>query len=245
MKLLRASTWLHKWVALVVGIQVLFWVAGGLVMTAIPIETVRSEHHIAEQTPVPIPVETVLPLAEAARRAGVVPVGAELRGTPRGPVWTLRPADGEPVTVMAADAAAPTDMTPDEARALAAAAYRGEAEATTARLLPEAPEETGRNGPLWRVDFADREGTSFYLSPATGEVVSRRSNVWRFYDFFWRLHILDLENGTDFNHPLLIIATVLTLSIVISGFILLFIRLSRDAKMALAKRRARTAAPPA
>src|SRR5690606_37844000 len=142
-----------------------------------------SEHHIAEQMPVPIPVEAVLPLAEAARRAGVVPVGAELRATPRGPVWTLRRADGDPVTVMAADAAAPSAMTPDEAGALAAAAYRGDASVTAARLLPQAPQETGRTGPLWRVDFDDREGTSFYLSPATGEVVSRRSNVWRFYDF--------------------------------------------------------------
>ena len=37
MKVLKLSTQLHKWIALVVGLQVLFWVGGGLVMTAIPI----------------------------------------------------------------------------------------------------------------------------------------------------------------------------------------------------------------
>ena len=45
----------------------------------------------------------------------------------------------------------------------------------SARLLPKAPQETGKTGPIWRVDFNDVEKTSFYLSPVTAEVVSRRS----------------------------------------------------------------------
>ncbi|HEX5775097.1 MAG TPA: hypothetical protein VFX95_00305, partial [Caulobacteraceae bacterium] len=60
------------------------------------------------------------------------------------------------------------------------------------------------------------------------EVVSRRSAVWRFYDFFWRLHIMDLETGENFNHPLIIAASLLTLAVVITGFVLLWMRLSRD-----------------
>ncbi len=74
-------------------------------------------------------------------------------------------------------------------------------------------------------------------------MVTRRSAVWRFYDFFWRLHILDFKNGDNFNHPLLVGLTVLTLSIVVTGFILLWIRLSRDLKMARAVRAARRKAP--
>ena len=78
------------------------------------------------------------------------------------------------------------------------------------------------------MDFDDAERTAFYLDPQTGEVVTRRSAVWRFYDFFWRLHILDLKNGEDFNHPLLIGLALLTLPVVITGLILLWIRLGRD-----------------
>ena len=102
MSLLRLSTQIHKWVGLVVGIQVLFWVAGGVVMTVLPIETVRSEHHLAEVKPAPLPMDKVLGAAEAAHHAGVTPVEAHLRGTPRGPVWTFK-AGGEapPVTVAA------------------------------------------------------------------------------------------------------------------------------------------------
>lgn len=239
MKLLRYSTQIHKWVGLVVGLQVLFWVGGGLVMTAIPIETVRSEHRLKEQAAVVLPLDQALPLAEAARLAGVAPTRAELKATQRGPAWVLTPADGTPVTVAADTGRAFPALTATEASALAVAAYKGEAAPRPAVLLDQAPKETGRTGPIWRVDFNDPERTRFYLSPQTGEVVTRRSAVWRFYDFFWRLHILDFKNGDNFNHPLLIGLTALTLSIVVTGFIMLWIRLSRDLKTARAMRRAR------
>jgi hypothetical protein len=48
---------------------------------------------------------------------------------------------------------------------------------------------------------------------------------------------MDWNDGEDFNHPLIIITTALTLSIVVSGFILLWIRLSRDLKTARAARK--------
>lgn len=238
MKVLRLSTQIHKWVGLVVGIQVLFWVGGGLVMTAIPIETVRSEHRVRAQAPAPLALEAVLPLAEAARIADVAPTRAELRATQRGAAWVLTSAGGEPVTVSARTGRPFEAMSRAEASALAAAAYKGEGAPLRTSLLGQAPKETGRTGPIWKVDFNDAERTTFYLSPQTGEVLTRRSAVWRFYDFFWRLHILDFENGENFNHPLLIGLTLLTLSIVVTGFVLLWIRLARDLKTARAVRAA-------
>ena len=239
MKVLKLSTQLHKWVALVVGLQILFWVGGGLVMTAIPIEAVRGEHRAVEFEPEPLELGGLPALGEIARRAGIAPVEAELRATPRGSAWTLQPAAGEPVVVSAATGRPFGPMSAGEASVFAKRAYKGEAGVSRVVLLNTAPEETGRSGPLWRVDFADREKTAFYLSPATGEVVTRRSGVWRFYDFFWRLHVMDWNDGEDFNHPLIILTTALTLSIVVSGFILLWIRLSRDLKSARASRRAK------
>lgn len=239
MKVLRYSTQIHKWIGLVVGVQVLFWVAGGVVMTAIPIETVRSEHRLKPASLVALPVAQVLPLADVVQTTGIAPARAELKGTQRGPAWVLTPSGGEAVTLNAATGRPFAAMDANEVSALAMAAYRGTAAAQTPILLDQAPKETGRDGPIWRVDFKDAERTTFYLSPQTGEVVTRRSAVWRFYDFFWRLHILDFKNGDNFNHPLLVGLTVLTLSIVVTGFILLWIRLSRDLKMARAVRAAR------
>ena len=53
-RLPKALTAVHKWVGVFVGIQVVLWVAGGLVMSAFPIELVRGETQAAHDEPTPI-----------------------------------------------------------------------------------------------------------------------------------------------------------------------------------------------
>lgn len=223
----RLSTQVHKWVSVIVGVQVIFWVVGGLVMVSIPIERVRSEHHV-RSVALPVLPPAVLPLAEVAARTHTRPTRAELRSTLRGPVWILRGAEGQPVTVSALTGASMAAMTEAEARSAAVAAYAGPGAPVAARYLAKPPQETGKDTPVWRVDFNDAERTTFYVSPLTAEVETRRSAVWRLYDFMWRLHILDFRNGENSNSPLLIALTALTLALLISGLILLVVRLKRD-----------------
>ena len=240
--MLKLSTQIHKWLALIVGLQVLGWVLGGLVMTAIPIERVRGEHHVARFQPAVLPARGVLDHQAAASAMRVEAVEATLKTTLRGTVWVLKDTQGQTHTVNALTGGHMTPMAENEARQLAGAQYQGKGQPVAARLFATAPQETGKTGPLWRVDFSDAEKTSFYLSPETGEVVSRRSNVWRLYDAFWRIHILDFKTGDDFNHPLIIAAAALTLPVVLTGFILLWIRLGRDWKAARARARSARAA---
>jgi uncharacterized iron-regulated membrane protein len=223
----RLSTQIHKWVSLIVGLQIIFWVVGGLVMISIPIERVRSEHHVRQVVAPPLPL-TVLPLAEVAARTDSRPDRAELRSTLRGPVWILRSGEEKPVTVSALTGAPLPAMTAAQARAAAVAGYTGGGVPTAVRYYPVPPQETGRETPVWRVDFSDAERTTFYVSPQTAEVETRRSAVWRLYDFMWRLHILDFRDGENFNTPLLIGVTGLALALLISGLILLVVRLRRD-----------------
>ena len=223
----RLSTQIHKWVSLIIGVQVIFWVVGGLVMVCLPIERVRSEHHIREVVTPPLPA-AVLPLAEVAARTRTQPTRAELRSTLRGPVWILRSGEGKPVTVSALTGAPLPAMTAAEARAAAVAAYTGEGLPTRVAYLATPPQETGKPTPVWRVDFSDAERTTFYVSPQTGEVETRRSAVWRLYDFMWRLHILDFKDGENSNSPLLIGVTAMTVLLLVTGLILLVVRLRRD-----------------
>ena len=39
---------------------------------------------------------------------------------------------------------------------------------------------------------------------------------------------MNLQDGSNFNHPLIVFTAILTLSIVISGFIMLWVKLARD-----------------
>lgn len=228
-RLNRISVWLHKWIGLIVAVQVAFWVIGGLVMVALPIERVRGEHRLAEIPAVQLDLAATVPLAAAAQTAGVDPVRAELSATPRGPVWTLTPAEGDPVRLSAATGRPLPAYDAAEATRLAVSQYRGPGHAVSADLLATAPVETGREGPLWLVDFDDPEGTRFYLDPATGAVVSRRSDVWSVFDVMWRLHILDFGPGGDnINSWWLVLLAAVSVIVVVTGLILLWLRISRD-----------------
>jgi hypothetical protein len=102
--LLGWSVRLHKWISLAVGLQVLLWVLGGLVMTVLPIGIVRGEHHAPPPPSAGLSVAGLVPLSEAVRVAGFDPVKAELRQTPRGAVWVLSRSKGEPVVLDAGTA---------------------------------------------------------------------------------------------------------------------------------------------
>lgn len=236
--MLRLSLQIHKWLALIVGLQVLFWVAGGLVMSAIPIGKVRGEHHVAEFQSSTLALDALLTASQAAAQAGVAPSEVTLKTTPRGAYWLLTTPDGATHAIDAVTGRHPAAIQAGEARLLAGIAYEGAGhKPIAATYIARAPQETGKSGAVWRVDFDDPERTALYLSPETGEVVSRRSNLWRFYDFFWRLHILDFKTGDNFNHPLLIGLAALSLPMAITGLVALVIRLKRDLRSYLGRAR--------
>ena len=45
--------------------------------------------------------------------------------------------------------------------------------------------------------------TRLYFDGASGEYLTVRTRAWVWYDFFWRLHIMDYQGGEDFNGGLL------------------------------------------
>jgi hypothetical protein len=69
----------------------------------------------------------------------------------------------------------------------------------------------------------DADDTHVYIGKA-GEVLAVRSNLWRWFDFAWGLHILDPVGREDTHHPFLIVSAALSLVSVISGFVLLWVR---------------------
>ena len=57
------------------------------------------------------------------------------------------------------------------------------------------------------------DGTHFYVDAASGEIVARRTRFWRFYDWMWGLHIMDLQTREDTHNPWILgfgIATLMT-----------------------------------
>jgi len=76
--------------------------------------------------------------------------------------------------------------------------------------------------PLYQVNFDDWINSTFYINPQSGDISSVRSDIWRLYDFFWMLHIMDYQEREDFNHPILIIAALLSLAFTMTGLLLIY-----------------------
>lgn len=232
----------HKWIALIVGLQIVLWIAGGFVMSAIPIEIVRGEHKIAQHAVKPFDVEELLSLGDATTAAEVSVVKSAALGEMLGqPVWRIIRQDDELAIIDARTGAILSPVDESTARAIAERDYNGDAEIQSAEYVESPPTEYNKSGPVWRVQFDDRDKTTIYVDPSAGEVTARRSETWRLFDFFWKLHVMDYDDGADFNHPLLITAAGMAIFVSISGFILLIIRMRRS--LALWKSNRKKAAP--
>lgn len=225
-KVSRLAGSLHKWLALVMAVQILFWFISGLFFAIAPIERVRSEHMIAGQSVASLPVEEV---AAGLRRISEAGAGAAEK-------IEIRSVLGRPVAVLSVHAARPrlydlgsgrliSPIAAPLAKAIAEADHAGVSKAASTTFVQDASPEYRGGLPAWRVDFYDDTSRSLYVSVDTGVVGARRSTLWRTYDFLWALHIMDFKDHENFNTPWLIVATALSLIVVLSGIVLLPSRL--------------------
>lgn len=214
---------LHKWLGLLIGVQVLIWLATGLYMVVVDIDFIHGDTLVKNlQQTVRVPDAKQLSMAEIRE------------AYPNATQISLRPVLGKTFYAVTTAAqrylvdpdngslASPLDE--DDAIGIARYHYAGEAQVGRATLITANPpmEIQSRTLPLWRIDFADRYATSFYIDPYTGSLVTRRHLYWRIFDFMWMLHIMDYENREDAHHPLLIAAQISGSAFVITGLWLLF-----------------------
>jgi hypothetical protein len=224
MRLNRAATALHKWLALLMAAQILLWVASGLFFAVVPIERVRSEHMIAPETLLPMRADMI---AEGLRRVGAAEADqVEIRPVLGRPAAVLMTEGARPRLYDLATGRALSPIDATLARRIAEAADMGDRRATGVTLVRDESPEYRAMLPAWRVDFDDG-ADSIYVAVDTGKVMARRSTLWRIYDVLWSLHIMDYDAHEDFNTPLLIGAATLALFVVVSGVVMLPSRLRR------------------
>lgn len=226
MNLPKLTRSFHKWLSLFVGIQVLAWAAGGFVMSYFPIAKVRGEYLINNAPEAPItndeiktPPQDILAM-HATNGAGVRAIKVK-RSLGR-MVYELFKIDG---TLDMIDANTGEMLSPiprELAMAYAQHDFTGQGKPVSVQFLIATNTEYHKAVPVWRIDFDNEENTHLYVSPRNGEILARRTDTWRLYDFFWMLHIMDYKNRSDFNHPLLIGAAALAVIMVISGILLIF-----------------------
>lgn len=217
---------IHKWIGLIVGLQILAWVVSGLFMTFFPIEQVRSEHNIREAAPRDLHVSVDLTKAADTLATLSIPISRlELVDVAGQWMWRID-SSGKPHALMDADTGRVVSPLDEKtARDIATADFAGQGKITSTALIEkDAPIEYRGALPVWQFVFDDADATHLYVAPLTGKVVARRSGLWRTYDFLWSLHIMDYTQRENFNHWPIIIMSLLGLILAITGIGILVIR---------------------
>ena len=211
---------IHKWVGLILGLQFVLWTVSGAMMALIDHHDVSGEHLGHPPEPAAWPGQVLSP-ADVQARLGAEVVGLTLRPLMNQHVYEVSTPAGTRLVNAATGSLITIDA--DLAKTIAAADYSGRAPVVRVSKLTDPIFETrDHDEPLWRVDFADDGGTSFYVSEATGKVVERRDENYRLWDVFWMLHSMDYVGRKSFNHPLIIMVAFGVLWLSGTGFYLLF-----------------------
>jgi hypothetical protein len=223
---------IHRWLGLLIALQIMAWMASGLYFAVFPIETIRGEHLVRPAEL--FDPEGLLDLVPAwvAWNNAAIHLGEEIEKggislVTRDGIAYYRISGqvaGQPFVrlVEGSSGGVVPRIGPQGAEALARSLLEqpGELEAVEwVTELPPGNEVRGRTLPLWRVRFSQPESLSLWIEPWTGEVLARRTTRWRIFDFLWMLHIMDFDERDDFNTPLLMTASFLGLLIALSGVV--------------------------
>lgn len=218
---MRLMRLLHKWLSLVVGLQLLLWTVSGLVFAWLEHDAVTAHGELrVPNTPVLERTAAVIePAALLSRQAGSPPL--EITLVPMAGEWIYRlQFDGRAELRRAADGAAYTISEP-VVRALADARYAGAGSLQEISLRQPPVMEARDAGAVWQASYNDPARTTLYFSAEDGRFIAARNDSWRLFDFFWMLHTMDFRGRDDFNNPLVILFSTGAMWVGLTGVLLL------------------------
>ncbi len=219
----------HKWLGYLLAIQLFFWLLGGLVMSALPLEKVHGKHLAKRSLNNPFmqsdyaasldKITSQFKQIESIKYSHFLETPIVEISTPRGTFnFDGRTADEMPA--------------PSKEHVIenAQAHLLINAKMVQAQLLAKGPREVAYKANVWQVSFDDWLSTTLYLDSKTGNIITVRSTLWRIFDFFWMLHIMDYDERDDFNNPLLISFSATSVLFCITGIILLLQNIRKKRK---------------
>ncbi len=220
----------HRWLGLIVSIQLLMWTASGLFFSIPDITDVRGEQYLSQTHSINInqlarenivPISAIIDTAKInleanetvllKHRAGRLIYQVEKNAPEKKLIFDA--LTGQPMTY----------ITPTEAMSIVV--DRTELSPTEAVLINEpktGSEFRGRDLPLYKVTVTKPKKGIVYVDPVTGEIAAIRTKLWRAWDFLWSLHIMDYQERDDFSQWLLRLFSALGVLTVLSGIILWF-----------------------
>ncbi|MGO2011168.1 MAG: hypothetical protein ACTJH9_15870 [Pseudoalteromonas sp.] len=219
-RLFKNARKLHKWLGYLIAMQIFAWLLGGLIMSAIPLEKVHGKHLAEHQLNNPFQHTDYFASIENIVNQVAEPKQINYSHFLTTPIivvksarqeYTFNGLTGHPFKA------------PDQSQIIANANAHLLIDAHVRKItkLETGSREAGYKNNIWQVTYDDIFSTTLYLAADNGKIIAVRSILWRIFDFFWMLHIMDYDEREDFNNPLLISFAACSVLFCITGIILL------------------------
>jgi Na+-transporting NADH:ubiquinone oxidoreductase subunit F len=212
---------LHKWLGLVIGLQVLLWAVSGLIFAWLDPDAVEAAGSVRAVEPAVlssrmVKAEPALWLDDYARQELY-----DIRAILLADRWVWRVELKDRVELRSIADGARVKVDEAWLRRLALERYAGGGRLVAATLQMEPDIASRASGPVWQAQFDDPQRTALYFAADDGRFIAARTATWRLYDFFWMLHTMDYVGRDNFNNPLIVTVGMATLWLSISGMLLL------------------------
>ena len=203
----------HKYLSLIISIQLLLWTISGIYFAFNKIELVRGEQYIIKDKPSSIEINNLnissnVKNIEIFKRLNqwVVKVemdaGLKYQDLLGNEVYELSPNQAIEVVKLK------TTLSPIDVMKINESSARSEFR--------------GRSLPIYKIKTNSSDDTNVYVDVMSGKIVAIRSDSWRIWDFLWGAHIIDYKERDNINNILLKIFSVLALFSSLSGIALFF-----------------------
>ena len=213
---------LHKWLSLVVGIQLLIWIGTGLYFNLMDhkkasgnTQRVHVEHEVG------VLDSRFFPLSDLQTQA---PIEVDLLWILNRPYYQLVYEKGEHSyqvrrsQLFDAISGAPFTLNKNQALTIARRSYSGMGVLSEARFLqPPFSDDVKQQNPLWQIKANDKYNTVIYLDGVNGRVARHVTDDVRLKDLMMKLHFMDYFNTGGFNHWLIIVFALGTLILSVTG----------------------------
>ena len=203
----------HKYLSLIISVQLLLWTISGIYFAFNKIELVRGEQYIIEDNPSALDIESLNISSntkgiEVFKRLNQWIVKVEMNAGFKyedllgNEVYELRPNQAIEVVKLK------TTLSPIDVIKINESSARSEFR--------------GRSLPIYKIKTNSSDDSNVYVDVMSGKIVAIRSDSWRVWDFLWGAHIIDYRQRDNINNILLKIFSILALLSSLSGIALFF-----------------------
>ncbi len=218
----------HRYIGLLVSLQLLAWTIGGIWFTWNDIDDIHGDYLRNPPTHPQLTSQIILPVQQALDNIADFNYLNSIKVIDMlgQSVYRINYNDNQTTLVSASTAKPMVAIDKQQAIKIARANAAFDAKIAKIELLKETNshhEYREKPLPAWAITFDYPSSPTFYVSTKLGTLTSIRHDSWRIFDFLWMLHTMDYQTRDDFGNWLIKIFSVIALITAISGIVLFII----------------------